>query len=83
MNKFSKEFSKWQEKAGLPLVPFQIGVFFLITYFIHTIIKLFLIKNYEMLWSISEIKESVFAFLYFIIAMFWMKYEKTVYGNCS
>jgi len=87
LNKMSIKVSNRLRQIGLPIVPIEIGFIFIISYLIHSIVKFFTHSdlcsfsgsfqdNLGMFGSIVEIRESIWAFLYLIIAVFWIKREK-------
>ena len=77
LNKFNQKFSKWQKQIGLPLVPIKIGIIFAVSFLFSTIIRFYFSYMHLVLRADSEIRESIWAFLFLIIAVFWIKKEKT------
>ncbi len=79
LNKLSKKVSTFLQQIGLPVVRLEIGIFFLMTYVIFITVK-FYFWGYQVIpKAASEIKESIWAFLYLVIAISWIKKEKSPY----
>ena len=75
LNKLFIKVSKRLQQIRLPIVPIEIGIFFLITYLIFIIIKFYFRDHVTIPHAASEIRESIWAFLYVIIAVSWIKIE--------
>jgi hypothetical protein len=75
LDKFVPLFSRYQRQIALPIVPIKIGVFFPLTYLAYNVLKYFILQP-ELVWPHSEIRESIWAFLFLIIAIHWMSERK-------
>ena len=71
LNKFFSVFRRFRERIAIPLVPMTIGTFFLVTYLADKVFKWYILDP-KFGWPRSEIRESVWAFLFLIIAIHWM-----------
>lgn len=72
LNRFVLQFSRWRKRLGLPLVPLEVGAFFIAAYLIDKIFKWFLLDE-ELLWPNQEIRENIWAFLYLVICIHWIR----------
>jgi hypothetical protein len=73
--KRSSRISSWFERINLPLVPLWLGIFFLLNYLLSKILELFFTQNI-MLSAITEIKETNFALLFFLVSWWFLQKEK-------
>lgn len=71
LKKISVKVSRRLEQIRLPIVPIEIGSFFLITYLIFIIVK-FYSQDWATGHAASEIRESIWACLYLTTAVFWI-----------
>lgn len=71
INKMFVKVSRQLRQIRLPIVPIEIGIVFLITYLIFMSVKFFS-HAWAMGHAASEIRESIWAFLYLIIAASWI-----------
>ena len=74
MNKTSSNISKILKTINLPIVPMWMGILFVLNYIISRIVN-FQLDNL-LLYYVVENKESVFAFLFFILAIYFIRYYK-------
>ena len=77
LNKFFSVFRRFRERIAIPLVPMSIGTFFLVTYLVYKVFKWYILDP-KFGWPLSEIKESVWAFLFLVIAIHWMVDRKAL-----
>jgi len=73
--KRSARISGWFERINLPLVPLWLGIFFLINYLFSKILELFFTQDI-LLSAITEIKETNFALLFFLLSWWFLQKEK-------
>jgi hypothetical protein len=71
LDKFVPLFSRHQSQIALPIVPIEIGIFFPLSYLVYNVSKYFILQP-ELIKPHSEIRESIWAFLFLIIAVHWM-----------
>lgn len=69
--KFNFKIKITLERISFPIVPIFIGLSFFINYLFSKIIKFYI--NPLLFESVDEIKESNFAFLFFIVSVFFIK----------
>jgi hypothetical protein len=71
----SPRISDWFLKMNLPLVPLWLGIFFFINYFISKVLELIFTQDTE-LSAITEVKETYFAFLFFLVSLWFLQCSK-------
>jgi len=74
--KLNAKLKNFLDKLSFPVVPLDIGVFFVINYLIATVLQSYI--NYPVLGhSLVEIKETAIAFLFFIVSVWFFKSSKS------
>ncbi len=77
LNRFVLQFSRWCKRLGLPLVPLEVGGFFVAVYFIGKILRWFYLDE-ELLRFNHEVRENIWAFLYLVICIHWITKIKDI-----
>lgn len=73
--KIRLSFYNFIKRINLPIVPLEVGIFFPINYISFKIIHFYIIDKLG--WPVNEIKECNFAFLFFLISLyFFIKIKK-------
>ena len=74
-------FERILNRIGLPIIPINIGIFFLFTYIVSKTIKFYIGYNdlgyndLGLFWSIIEIKETTLALLFSIVSVYFLRHN--------
>lgn len=78
---FNSKIKMKLDRINFPIVPIFIGFLFLINYFFAKIIEFYISPT--LFDSVNEIKESNFAFLFFIISVLFTKYKPSLSASSA
>ncbi len=79
--KFNSKAKVALDRINIPIVPIFIGVLFFINYLFAKVIEFYI--NPILFDSVNEIKESNFAFLFFIISVLFTKYKSSLSASAA
>ena len=80
--KINSQLKKILDQINFPIIPLSIGSFFLLNYFFARILNFY--YDNILIQPLTEVKESNFAFLFFIVALWFFKnYKRNDHKNIS
>lgn len=70
---YNNQAKSFLQNIYLPIIPISIGILFLANYFFSKLLKLLLHDQFIINDALVEVKESLFAFLFFVVSIWFMR----------